>query len=228
MFAGAVDRRRDNGHALPTRAPMHDRYAVDHDFLSPAVGDEVLTIAADQRVLPLGVQLLRDADPRRRGLPDRLRQRVTRRRDHAPPLLLPVGDERTPEVVRVFCVVTGREPRLDLDTRHYFEIGDRDDLSYTEKLAGYRGLADELLRGRPLPRLLRQPAPARRRAGARLDQLRRLRPPAGRHRPHDLPGRTSTTASSVTSAASSASGSASAEPRPRSPRSSRRSTRARG
>jgi hypothetical protein len=43
----------------------------------------------------------------------------------------------------VFCVVTRRVPRLDLDTRHYFEIGDRDDLTYEEKLAGYRKLADE-------------------------------------------------------------------------------------
>ena len=41
-----------------------------------------------------------------------------------------------------FCVVTGREPRLDLDTRNYFEIGDREDLSYEEKLAAYRELAD--------------------------------------------------------------------------------------
>ena len=60
----------------------------------------------------------------------------------------------------VFCVVTGREPRLDLDTRRYFEIGDREDLSYAEKLAAYRALADDVLRGRPLPRLLRQPARA--------------------------------------------------------------------
>jgi hypothetical protein len=34
-------------------------------------------------------------------------------------------------------------PRLDLDTRHYFEIGDREDLSYGEKLARYRRLAEE-------------------------------------------------------------------------------------
>jgi hypothetical protein len=43
----------------------------------------------------------------------------------------------------VFCVVTGRRPRLDLDTRRYFEIGDREDLTYAEKLAAYRRLADE-------------------------------------------------------------------------------------
>jgi hypothetical protein len=39
--------------------------------------------------------------------------------------------------------VTGRTPRLDLDTRRYFEIGDRDDLTYAEKLAAYRRLSDE-------------------------------------------------------------------------------------
>jgi len=40
-------------------------------------------------------------------------------------------------------VVTGRHARIDLDTHHYFEIGDRTDLTYEEKLAGYRKLADE-------------------------------------------------------------------------------------
>ena len=39
--------------------------------------------------------------------------------------------------------MTGRRPQLDLDTRRYFEIGDREDLSYGEKLAAYRRLADE-------------------------------------------------------------------------------------
>jgi hypothetical protein len=42
-----------------------------------------------------------------------------------------------------FCVVTGRTPRLDLDTRRYFEIADRDDLDYEDKLAAYRRLTDE-------------------------------------------------------------------------------------
>jgi len=44
----------------------------------------------------------------------------------------------------IFCTVTGREPRVvDMDTRRYFEIGDREDLSYEEKLREYRRLADE-------------------------------------------------------------------------------------
>ena len=42
--------------------PMHERYAVDHDFLPAAAGEEVRHHRpAGQRVLPLGVQLLRDA-----------------------------------------------------------------------------------------------------------------------------------------------------------------------
>ena len=32
---------------------------------------------------------------------------------------------------------------IDQDKRRYFEIGDRDDLTYEEKLAEYRRLADE-------------------------------------------------------------------------------------
>ena len=43
----------------------------------------------------------------------------------------------------VFCTATGRRPRYDLDTRRYFDIADRDDLSYDEKLAAYRTLADD-------------------------------------------------------------------------------------
>ena len=42
-----------------------------------------------------------------------------------------------------FCTVTGREPRVTLGPRDYFAIGDRDDLSYEEKLQAYRRLADE-------------------------------------------------------------------------------------
>jgi hypothetical protein len=43
----------------------------------------------------------------------------------------------------VFCVVTDRRLRIDLDTSQYFAIADRDDLGYGEKLAAYRRLADE-------------------------------------------------------------------------------------
>jgi hypothetical protein len=39
--------------------------------------------------------------------------------------------------------VTGRPMRINQGTRDYFELGDREDLSYAEKLAGYRRLADD-------------------------------------------------------------------------------------
>jgi hypothetical protein len=42
-----------------------------------------------------------------------------------------------------FCTVTGRLPRLDLDTRAYFDIGDRRDLDYRDKLGEYRRMTDE-------------------------------------------------------------------------------------
>jgi hypothetical protein len=43
----------------------------------------------------------------------------------------------------VFCLATGRRARLDTDTRSYFEISDRSDLDYGQKLGAYRRLADE-------------------------------------------------------------------------------------
>jgi hypothetical protein len=43
----------------------------------------------------------------------------------------------------IFCTVTERPARAaDFDPHLYFEVGDRDDLSYQEKLAEYRTLAD--------------------------------------------------------------------------------------
>ena len=43
----------------------------------------------------------------------------------------------------VFCAATGRPMRSDQDTRRYFDVADRDDLGYEEKLAEYRRMADE-------------------------------------------------------------------------------------
>jgi hypothetical protein len=42
----------------------------------------------------------------------------------------------------VFCCVTARPMRINQSTADYFAIGDRDDLSYEEKLELYRELAD--------------------------------------------------------------------------------------
>ena len=42
----------------------------------------------------------------------------------------------------VFALVTGRRPMLDLDTDRYFAIADEPGISYQDKLAAYRELAD--------------------------------------------------------------------------------------
>src|SRR3990170_3281087 len=43
----------------------------------------------------------------------------------------------------IFCATTERKMRVDQDTADYFSIGDREDMSYEEKIAAYRVLSDE-------------------------------------------------------------------------------------
>ena len=123
--------------------PLHDRYAVDHTFLSPEVGEEVVTIA---RLVNAFFRwefnscesLVRGAEVRpidyANACPD---VAITSLHYYFPWALT--------ALVKwcLFCVVTARRPRLDLDTRRYFEVGDREDLSYADKLIRYRQLADE-------------------------------------------------------------------------------------
>jgi hypothetical protein len=122
--------------------PMHLRYAVDHAFLSPAEGDEVVTIG-------------------------RLVNAFFRWEFNSCETLVKAGEvypidyaNACPDVALtslhyyfpwaikalvkwcVFAVVTGRRPRLDLSTRQYFEIADTAGASYADKLAAYRELAD--------------------------------------------------------------------------------------
>jgi hypothetical protein len=123
--------------------PLHDRYAVAHDFLAPAVGEEVVTIG---RLVNAFFRwefnscecLVRGDDV----FPI----------DYAnacPDIGLTSLHYYFPWAIRTlvrwcaFCVVTGRRPRLDLDSRRYFAIGDDDALPYEEKLAAYRRLADD-------------------------------------------------------------------------------------
>jgi hypothetical protein len=123
--------------------PMHERYAVSHDFLSPEVGDEVVTIgrlvnAFFRWEFNSCETLVRGADvypiDYANASPD---VALTSLHYYFPWAMTALAKWT------VFCVVTGRRPQIDLDTRRYFEIGDRDDLSYAEKLAAYRRLADD-------------------------------------------------------------------------------------
>ncbi|MEV4640903.1 hypothetical protein AB0J80_26545 [Actinoplanes sp. NPDC049548] len=123
--------------------PMHERYAVDHDFLSPQVGDEVVTISrlvnaffrwefnsCESLVKGDEVHPIDYAN----ACPD---VAVTSLHYYFPWAMT--------ALLRwtVFCVVTGRKPRLDMDSSAYFAVADDPGLSYQEKLGAYRKLADD-------------------------------------------------------------------------------------
>ena len=123
--------------------PMHDRYAVDHDFLTPELGDEVTTIS---RLINAFFRWeFNSCETLVRGTEAHPIDYANASPDVALTSLHYYFPWAMSALLKwsAFCVVTGREPRLDLDTRRYFEIGDREDLGYEEKLAGYRELADE-------------------------------------------------------------------------------------
>jgi hypothetical protein len=123
--------------------PMHARYEVDHNFLSAEVGHEVVTIsrlvnAFFRWEFNSCESLVRGADVHpidyANACPD---VAITSLHYYFPWAMA--------ALLRwtVYCVVTGRRPRLDTDTSRYFAIGDDPSLSYAEKLTEYRRLADE-------------------------------------------------------------------------------------
>ena len=123
--------------------PMHKRYAVSHDFLSPEAGWQ--TVAVSRIVNAFFQWEFNSAE------------------------MLVTGDEVYPidyanacpdvavtslhyyfpwaitALVRwsVFALVTGRKMGVDLQTERYFAIADDPDLSYEDKLRAYLALADE-------------------------------------------------------------------------------------
>jgi hypothetical protein len=129
--------------------PMHARYEVAHDFLTPQSGQECVTI-------------------------NRTVNAFFRWEFNSCEMLVKFGEEGEPDEVypidyanacpdvavtslhyyfpwamkalakwSAYCMVTDRRPSVDLDTDAYFRIADRDDLSYYEKVAAYRELADD-------------------------------------------------------------------------------------
>jgi hypothetical protein len=122
--------------------PMHSRYAVEHSFLSPQVGEEVVTIGRlvnaffrwefnscetlvkDGEVYPIDYA------------------------NACPDVALTSLHYYFPWAMKalvkwcVFALVTGRPARLDLETDRFFAVADEPGLSYREKLDVYRDLAD--------------------------------------------------------------------------------------
>ncbi|HUK97754.1 MAG TPA: hypothetical protein VLV46_08865 [Gaiellaceae bacterium] len=126
----------------PSR-PMHDRYQVRHGFLSPDLGEEIITISrlinaffrwefnSCETIVKDGVAYPIDYA---NASPD---VAVTSLHYYFPWAIK--------ALVRwtAFCVCTRREMRINQNSRDYFDIGDDPGLGYGAKLAGYRSLADD-------------------------------------------------------------------------------------
>jgi hypothetical protein len=122
--------------------PMYDRYQVQHGFLSPELGNEILTfsrlvnaffrwefnssetIVKDEAMYPIDYA---NASP-----------------DVALTSLHYYFPWAMGALVKwsAFCALTRRTMRINQNTRDYFAIGDREDLSYEEKVGEYRRMAD--------------------------------------------------------------------------------------
>src|SRR5215208_6820401 len=123
--------------------PQHDRYEVAHDFLTPELGQEVVTIS--QLVNAFFRWEFNSCETL-------IKDGVAYPIDYAnasPDVALTSLHYYFPWAMKAlfrwtaFCTATGRPNRINQDTRRYFETGDRDDLSYEEKLTAYRELADD-------------------------------------------------------------------------------------
>lgn len=128
--------------------PMHNRYAVEHDFLSPEAGREIGQISkiinaffawefnsceclvVDAKSPVASVHPIDFAN----ACPDIA---ITSLHFYFP---WAIG-----ELLKwtTFCVASGRRPQLDLQTRRYFQIADDESLSYNAKLDAYEAIADE-------------------------------------------------------------------------------------
>ena len=127
--------------------PMHNRYEVRHDFLSAEEGDEAVTISqlvnAFFRWDFNSCEMLVAHDG-----PDGPELYPIDYANACPDVAVTSLHYYFPWAMKallkwtVFCTITGRAPQLDLNTRDYYAVADRDDLTYREKLTAYRRLSD--------------------------------------------------------------------------------------
>ncbi len=123
--------------------PMHNRYAVTHDFLSDQAGWEAETVSkvvnaffgwefnsAEMLVAGNEVHPIDYAN----ACPD---VALTSLHYYFPWAIT--------ALVRwsAYVLITGRKGQVDLQTRRYFDIADNPELSYQDKMVAYRALADE-------------------------------------------------------------------------------------
>ncbi len=123
-------------------APMHERYQVEYDFLAAETGAEVIAISrivnaffrwefnsCEMLVKGTDVYPIDYAN----ACPD---VSLTSLHYYFPWAI------KTLLKWTVFCLATGRQPRLDTDTQAYFDISDQAGLDYRQKLDRYLQLAN--------------------------------------------------------------------------------------
>lgn len=123
--------------------PMHNRYAVAYDFLTPSAGRQT---AAISRIVNAffgwefnSCEMLVKGDDvypidYANACPD---VAVTSLHYYFPWAIKALVRWST------YCLVTGRKGRVDLETRRYFDVADRSDLTDDEKLDAYLAIAEE-------------------------------------------------------------------------------------
>jgi hypothetical protein len=125
--------------------PLHDRYQVRHDFLTPELGSEVVTFS---RIVNAFFRWEFNSSE------TIVKDGVVYPIDYAnasPDVALTSLHYYFPWAISAlvkwaaFCVATRRRMVINQNTRDYFEIGDRLDLTYDDKLREYRRLADGYL-----------------------------------------------------------------------------------
>jgi len=122
--------------------PMHLRYAVDHDFLAPDAGAEVVTIGR------LVNSFFRWEFNSCETLVKGSEVYPIDYANACPDVSLTSLHYYFPWAIKalvkwcVFALVTERRARIDLETDRFFEVGDDPDMTYREKLDAYRILAD--------------------------------------------------------------------------------------
>ncbi|MDX2970864.1 ATP-grasp domain-containing protein [Kribbella solani] len=123
--------------------PMHDRYAVSHDFLSPSAGHQAVAISRIVNAF-FGWEF--------NSCEMLVKGNSVHPIDYAnacPDVALTSLHYYFPWAISalvkwsVFSLATGRRSTLDLKMERYFEIADDDSLDYDTKLKAYLALADE-------------------------------------------------------------------------------------
>jgi hypothetical protein len=123
--------------------PMHDRYAVSHEFLSEQAGREAVTIS--QTVNALFRWEFNSCEMLVQGNEVLPIDYANACPDVAVTSLHYYFPWAMASLVKwaAFCVASDRHPQPHVDTRPWFDIADDPDRTYAEKLAEYQRLANE-------------------------------------------------------------------------------------